>query len=295
MKTENNILFAFFLNLAFSVFEFLGGLYTGSVSIISDAVHDIGDAASIGISFILEKKSNKQPDDNYTYGYKRYSVIGSAVTTLILLIASVVVIYNAANRIIYPTAIKYDGMIIFAVVGVCVNSCAAFFTREGDSLNQRAVNLHMIEDVLGWIVVLVGAIVMKFTHFVLIDPIMSICVAVFILANAIMNFKRIIDIFLEKTPENIEINEIKEHIKSVDGVIDVHHVHVWSIDGKNNYATMHIITNENNYEIKEKIRKELGEQGIGHATLELETEEEYCREKLCKVEAEAITAHHHHH
>ena len=206
-----------------------------------------------------------------------------------------VVIYNAANRIIYPTAIKYDGMIIFAVVGVCVNSCAAFFTREGDSLNQRAVNLHMVEDVLGWIVVLVGAIVMKFTDFVLIDPIMSICVAVFILANAIMNFKKIIDIFLEKTPENIKIDEIKEHIKGIDAVIDVHHVHVWSIDGKNNYATMHIITSETNYEIKEKIRKELSEQGIGHATLELETEEEYCHSKLCRVEAEAITEHHHHH
>ena len=156
MKTQKNILIAFILNLGFSIFEFFGGVVTGSVAIISDAVHDLGDAASIGISYFLEKKSRKQPDDRYTYGYVRYSVIGSVITTLILLFGSVMVVYNAVNKIIEPTQINYDGMIVFAVVGVCVNLVAAFFTREGDSLNQRAVNLHMLEDVLGWVVVLVG-------------------------------------------------------------------------------------------------------------------------------------------
>lgn len=149
MKTEKNILIAFILNLAFSLFEFVGGLFTGSVAIISDAVHDLGDAASIGISYFLEKKSKKQPDEEYTYGYARYSVIGSVITTLILLFGSALVIYNAASRIISPAEINYDGMIIFAVVGVCVNLGAALFTHGGDSLNQKAVNLHMLEDVLG--------------------------------------------------------------------------------------------------------------------------------------------------
>ena len=163
MKTEKNILIAFILNFAFSIFEFLGGIFTGSVAIISDAVHDIGDAASIGISFFLEKKSNQQPNEAYTYGYARYSVLGGIITTVILLLGSVIVISNAISRIISPTEINYNGMIIFAIVGVCVNLCAALFTREGGSLNQRAVNLHMLEDVLGWIVVLIGAIVMHFT------------------------------------------------------------------------------------------------------------------------------------
>ena len=167
MKTERNIFIAFLLNLSFSVFEFIGGIITGSVAIMSDAVHDIGDAASIGISFFLEKKSKGKPDEKYTYGYARYSVVGGLITTLILLLGSVMVIYNAVNRIIEPTEIDYTGMIIFAVVGVCVNFCAAIFTREGGSLNQKAVNLHMLEDVLGWLVVLMGAIVMKFTDFAL--------------------------------------------------------------------------------------------------------------------------------
>ncbi len=237
MKTQKNILIAFILNLGFSIFEFFGGIFTGSVAIVSDAVHDIGDAASIGVSYILEKKSKKQPDTEYTYGYARYSVMGSVITTLILLVGSMAVIWGAVGRIINPVEINYNGMIIFAIIGVIVNLGAAFVTREGDSLNQKAVNLHMLEDVLGWIVVLVGAIVMKFSEFVIIDPILSIGVAVFILINAIKNLKESLDLFLEKTPQGIGVEEIKEHILSIDGVIDVHHIHLWSMDGNSNYAS----------------------------------------------------------
>ncbi len=295
MKTEKNILIAFLLNLIFSVFEFFGGIFTGSVAIVSDAIHDIGDAAGIGVAYFLEKKSKQQPDDAYTYGYARYAVIGSILTTFILLFGSVAVIYNAIGRILEPTEIHYGGMIVFAIVGVVINSFAAFFTHEGDSLNQKAVNLHMLEDVLGWVIVLIGAIVMRFTDLTVLDPLMSIGVAVFILINAIKNLKEAVDLFLEKTPRGIEVNEIKEHILALDGVIGVHHVHVWSMDGHHHYATMHVITNADPHEIKKQIREELTEHGIGHATLELETEHEHCHEEDCHVEFAATTHHHHHH
>ncbi len=295
MKTEKNILVAFLLNLSFSIFEFLGGIFTGSVAIVSDAIHDIGDAASIGIAFFLERKSKKQPDEAYTYGYARYSVIGSVITTLILLVGSLLVIYNAVLRIITPTEIHYNGMILFAIVGVCVNLGAAFVTREGDSLNQKAVNLHMLEDVLGWIVVLIGAIVMRFTDLAIIDPLMSIGVALFILINAFQNLKEALELFLEKTPHNVDIHEIKEHVCSVEGVLNVHHVHVWSMDGQSHYATMHVVINGDAHEIKEKIREELKEHGIVHATLELETEGEPCHEEHCHVEHHEHDGHHHHH
>lgn len=295
MKTEKNILIAFVLNLAFSVFEFFGGIFTGSVAIISDAIHDIGDAASIGISYFLEKKSKKQPDESHTYGYARYSVIGSVITTLILLVGSVMVVYNAVGRIINPVQINYDGMIVFALVGVCVNFAAAFFTREGDSLNQKAVNLHMLEDVLGWAVVLVGAVVMRFTDFALIDPVMSIGVATFIFVNAVRNLKEAVDLFLEKLPHGIALDEIKEHLTHIDGVLDVHHVHIWSMDGQTNYATMHIVTNGEAHRIKEQVREELQEHGISHATLELESENEHCHQRHCRVEEKKSTGHHHHH
>ncbi len=295
MKTEKNILIAFILNLAFSVFEFIGGIITGSVAIISDSVHDIGDAASIGISFFLEKKSKRQPDEHYTYGYARYSVIGSVITTFILLFGSAAVIYNAVDKIISPSEINYNGMIIFAVFGVCVNFIAAFFTRDGDSLNQKAVNLHMLEDVLGWAVVLIGSVVMKFTDFAVIDPIMSIGVAVFIFINAIRGLKEATELFLEKTPHEISLSEIKEHVTEIEGVIDAHHIHVWSTDGQHNYATLHIVTNADHREIKEKIRAELSEHGIGHVTLELEAEGEECREEHCHVEFKSEQKHHGHH
>ena len=295
MKTEKNILIAFLLNLAFSVFEFFGGLFTGSVAILSDAIHDIGDAASIGASYFLEKKSKKQPDAGHTYGYARYSVIGSVLTTLILLFGSAVVIYNAVGRIVEPVAIHYDGMIVFAIVGVIVNFGAAFFTREGGSLNQKAVNLHMLEDVLGWVVVLIGALVMRFTDFALLDPILSIGVALFIFVNAIRNLKDAIDLFLEKTPHGVDVEELREHLTEINGVLDVHHIHVWSMDGAAHYATMHVVTNAEAHEIKEKIREELAEHGISHVTLELECEGEHCHAESCRVEHHGESGHHHHH
>lgn len=295
MRTEKNILIAFILNLAFSVFEFVGGILTGSVAIISDAVHDIGDAASIGIAYIFERKSKKSPDEAFTYGYARYSAVGGLITTVILLVGSVAVIVNAISRLLSPADINYNGMIIFAIVGVCVNALATFFTHKGESVNQKAVNLHMLEDLLGWIVVLVGAVVMRFTHFTLLDPIMSICIAVFIIASAAKTFKEIIDIFLEKAPDGINVAEVKEHLGEIDGVIDIHHIHLWSMDGHNCYATMHVVVDGEHTEIKEKIREELGHHGIAHITLELESAKEICHQKNCAVEFNASHAGHHHH
>lgn len=294
MKSEKKILIAFILNLSFSIFEFIGGIFTGSVAIMSDAVHDMGDAASIGFSYFLERKSKKQPDRTHTYGYARYSVLGGVITTFILLFGSVAVIINAVNKIINPTQINYDGMIVFAVIGVVVNFLAAYFTHGGESVNQKAVNLHMLEDVLGWAVVLIGAVVMRFTDFSLLDPIMSIGVAIFIFINAIKNLKSVLDIFLEKTPRNISIDEIKNHICQIDGVADAHHIHLRTLDGHNLYATMHIVTDRDPHAIKEKVREELAEHGITHSTLELETVGEHCHHKHCHVE-QGHTHHCHHH
>ena len=181
MKTEKRILIAFLLNLGFSIFECFGGILTGSVAILSDALHDLGDAAAIGIAYFLEKKSQK---DN-----GRSSLLSSILMSSILLCSSFLVMANAIRRIFSPMAIHYDGMILFAIVGLCVNFCAAYFTHGGKSLNQKTVNLHMLEDVLGWAVVLAGAIIMRFTNFAIIDPILSIGVALFILIHATQNLK----------------------------------------------------------------------------------------------------------
>lgn len=294
MKTEKNILIAFLLNISFSIFEFVGGIFTNSVAILSDSIHDLGDALSIGISFFLEKKSKKKADNKYTYGYVRYSVLGGVITTTILIVGSLLVIISAVERLFNPVEVNYQGMIIFAVVGVVLNFLAAFVTREGNSINQKAVNLHMLEDVLGWVVVLIGAVIMNFTDIKIIDPIMSIGVALFILINSLRNLKKVVDLFLEKTPSDINIDKLKEHLLKIDEVEDIHHIHVWSIDGYNNYATMHIVTKAQDIKnVKKNIREELEEHNICHAILE--TEEEACDDQECHVEFNNHAHEHHHH
>jgi cobalt-zinc-cadmium efflux system protein len=153
----------------------------------------------------------------------------------------------------------------------------------------------MLEDVLGWLVVLIGAVVMRFTDFALLDPALSIAVAVFIFVNAIKGLKEALDIFLEKTPHGVDVHEIEHHVSEIEGVLGVHHIHVWTMDGQSNYATMHIVTNGDPHKIKHAVREELAAHGVGHVTLELECEGEHCHEEHCHVEGNAHAGHHHHH
>ena len=298
MKSQKRILTAFVLNLIFAVFEFIGGALTGSVAINSDSVHDFGDSVSIGISYILEEKSKKEPDDKYTFGYGRYSVLGSLIMTVILIVGSIFVIIHACDRIIPPAEIDYNGMLLFAAFGMGVNFIAAVATRGDGSLNQQAVSLHMFEDVLGWGVVLLGAILMKFTDITYIDPIMSIGVAIFLLVHAFKHFKEICDIFFEKTPDGIDIAELKHHLKEIDGVLDVHHFHLRTLDGVNHIATLHIVTSSDPAAIKKAVKEELLEHGISHTTVEIETPEEECEDLICKPKQNEHNhnhSHHHHH
>ncbi len=294
-ESAQKILIAFLLNLGFSIFEFIGGILTNSVAITSDAVHDLGDAASIGIAYFLERYSKKSPDPKYTYGYVRYSVMGSLLTTLILLAGSTIVICAAISRLIHPAPVNYDGMILLALFGVVINFAAAYYTHDGASLNQKSVNLHMLEDVLGWIVVLVGAIVMHFTNFALIDPILSIAVAIFILVSALGNFREVVDLFLEKTPRGISVDELRKHIMKLQGIKDVHHIHVWSMDGYHNYATMHVVCAQPTPDTKATIRAELQAHGISHVTIEMEQPGEDCSAQSCEIKPAQPHAHRHHH
>ena len=296
MKTEKNILVAFLLNLSFSILELFGGIFTGSIAIVSDAMHDFGDAASIGISLLLERKSRGKPDEKYTYGYARYSVLGAVITNAILAVGSCLIIWRSIGRLVNPEQIRSGSMMIFAVVGLLTNLLAAYFTHGGGSLNQRAVNLHMLEDVLGWAVVLLGAVVIKFTGFTFIDPLLSMGVAVFILLAAFRSFYELAELFLEKIPRGIDVEELTKHILAIDGVVGVHHVHVRSFDGVNNSATMHVVINGGDCAaIKRAVKDELREHGIAHATLELESADEECTDVECSAATLKIDAHHHHH
>ena len=295
MKTAGKIRIAFLLNLAFSVFEFVGGAITGSIAIISDAIHDMGDAFSIGVSFALEKLSHKKADKKYTYGYYRYSLLGSVLQSAILLCGALVVAYNAVMRFISPRPIDYNGMILIAVIGFFINFVAAWFTSGEGSLNQKAINLHMLEDVLGWAIVLIGAVVMRFTDWWFLDPALSLALAVFIGFHALKNLKAVGDVFLEKTPEGIDPEEIIHHLEELPGVESIHHLHIWSMDGYRHSATLHAVVTGEYGPAKRAIKEELHEHGITHSTVELESPGEHCEDTCCQPATHTHHHHHHHH
>ena len=291
MKTNQNILIAFLLNLAFAVLEFFGGVICGSSAIMSDSVHDLGDAVSIGASFFLEKKSEKGSDEDYTFGYARFSILGSIITTLVLTVGSLFVIYNAIKRLIYPIQVHYNEMILFAIVGVAVNTIAALITQKGESYNQKAVNLHMLEDVLGWLVVLVGAVVMRFSNINAIDPIMSIAVSLLIIFNALKTLKASLSIMLEKSPENVDVNKLKNDLKIVDGVVEIKNLRIWRLDEQNTLAMVQIVVKNEKVELKPKIKTIFEKYGVIQSTVELcGTNEIITEHDLCHNHS-----HHHHH
>lgn len=281
-----NIKIAFFLNLIFSIVEFVGGFLTNSISILSDSVHDFGDSLSVGLSYLLEKKSKKESNNKYTYGYLRYSLLGAFITSIILLLGSIIVFYNAIPRLIHPEEINYDAMIIFAIFGVLINGYAAYKTSHAEKHNEKAINLHMLEDTLGWVAVLIGSILIKIFNFYIIDPILSILIALYILFHVYKNLKEVFDIFMEKVPSDLDVDKIKNKIeKKYDSIKNLHHIHLWSLDGINNCMTAHVLLNkelskDEIINLKNEIKNDLKDK-ISHITLEIEYLNETCNNKKC--------------
>lgn len=294
MRTDKNILIAFVLNLAFSIFEFVGGALTGSVAISSDALHDLGDAASIGVSYFLEHKSKKDANDKYTFGYGRYSVLGGLLTSTVLLLGSIIVIIHAVQRLWHPVPVAHDGMLIFALLGIIVNFTAAQITRGGSSTNQKAVNLHMLEDMMGWIAVLVGSVIIKFTNWTWIDPVLSILVALTILYNAWMNLIIIVRTLADKVPEEISIPELRHAIEALDAVQTVRDIKVWNIDSNQIYAIIHVESDAST--VKQDIRHVLANYNIVQCTIECDNSSDAITVDFTpKQPPKCNCGHHHHH
>lgn len=284
-----NIKFAFFLNFFFALVEIVGGIYTNSVSILSDAIHDLGDSISLGMAWYFQNISKKKSDQKYTYGYKRFSVMGALITSIVLIIGSVIILSEAIPRLFHPQVAHAKGMIILAVIGIFVNGAAMLQLKKGDSLNEKVVSLHFLEDVLGWAAVLVGAIIMYFFKLPIIDPILSIAIALFVLKNVYANIREISRIILQGTPQSIETDHLKSEILTLDEDIDsIHDFHLWTVDGKYNVLTMHIVLKKiKNQEeligLKEIIRNKLHEKEVEHSTIEFEAmTEECCFENCCE-------------
>lgn len=283
MSKENstkNIRTAFFLNLAFAFVELIGGIITNSVAILSDAVHDFGDSISLAIAWALQKKSNKAKDDKYSYGYKRFSLLSSVILSGILLVGSILILVEAIGRIFSPQEVNAQGMLWLAILGIIVNGLAALSVKRGKTLNERAVFLHIMEDVLGWIGVLGISIVMIFVNLPILDPILSISITIWVLYNVYKNLKATFNILLQAFPKDVDVKKLTKEIEEMDNVVSIHDLHIWTQDGNSHVMTLHIVAEKNYETIKNKVREIAKTFNIDHVTIELEEEDSACVEKL---------------
>lgn len=278
---SKNIAYAFFLNLFFAIVELVGGVWTNSMAILSDALHDFGDCLSLGVAWGLQKKSLNGRDDKYSYGYKRFSLLGSVFLSGVLTVSSVFILIEAVKRLFEPQQVYAQGMLWMAVFGVIVNGIAAFRLVKGHSFNERAVFLHMMEDFLGWIGVLVVSIVMVFIDLPILDPILSIAISIWMLLNVYKNLKGTFIVFLQGVPSGLDIAELKIKILNIGGVDSIHDLHIWTLDGESHIMTLHIVIEEGiNQQDKNSIKNslsEIGKQyGISHTTVEYEVAGDMC-------------------
>lgn len=276
-----NIKAAFFLNLGFTVLEIIGGFYVNSVSILSDALHDLGDSFSLGISWYLHNRSKKEADNKFTFGYSRFSILGALINSVVLMGGSVFVIVEAVKRLLHPEPSDAQGMLIFAIIGIVVNGYAAFKLSHGSSLNERVVSWHLIEDVLGWAAVLIVSIVMMFTDAPYLDPALSLAITLFILYNVIKRLRETFVILLQGTPEGIDPEKIKMDILAIDNIASLHHMNIWSLEGEHHVFTAHvklkyIINFSQMIEAKQKIKQILKKYPFSHYTIEVELTDESC-------------------
>lgn len=280
-KSGKNLKIAFFLNFAFTILEVIGGFYVNSIAIISDAVHDLGDSLSLGTAWYLDKKSKQKSDNKFSFGYSRFSLLGAFINSLVLIGGSIFVIYEAVGRILEPEHSDASGMIIFAIIGVAVNGYAAWKMSGGKSLNEKVVSWHLLEDVLGWVAVLIVAIILKFKDIHYLDPALSLLITAYILWGVIRRLKETLFIFLQGVPKEIDIKKIEQEILAVGNVQSLHHTHVWSLEGSQHVFTSHLkLENIESFgqiqDIKEKVRQILKKYKFEHYTVQTEIDNESC-------------------
>ena len=276
---EGNIRLAFFLNLAFTMAEIIGGILTNSMAILSDALHDLGDSISLGMAWYFQRFSRKGPDAEYSFGYARFSLLGALINSGVLVAGSALVLSQSIPRIFRPEEVHPEGMVLFALLGILVNGAAVLRLRKGKSLNEKVVSWHLLEDVLGWIAVLIAGVVMLFADLPVLDPLLSVGITLFVLFNVFKNVRELMRVLLQGVPRGVSVAVLEEAIGKVPHVAAVYHTHLWSLEGERNQLTTHILVEDDApadqiIAIKENIRAIALELDIDHVTIEVDFSKE---------------------
>ncbi|MDX1536153.1 cation diffusion facilitator family transporter [Arsukibacterium sp.] len=284
--SDKRLALAFFLNVSFTIIEFVGGWLTNSTAIMADAVHDLGDSLSIGSAWLLNRLGRSSASREFTYGYRRLSLFGALINSLVLVGGSLWVLSEAIPRLANPVMPVTEGMLALAVLGVVVNGFAAYRLSKGKTLNEKVLNWHLLEDVLGWLAVLVVAIILQFVHWPILDPLLSIGFTLFILVNVLRNLSATARLFLQAAPDKALQQQIERTLLDIDALQSIHHLHLWSLDGEHHVLTAHLVTdigsdfNATGYaEIKQRIANALEPFDLAHTTIELELIQENCRDE----------------
>jgi cobalt-zinc-cadmium efflux system protein len=280
---SSNIALAFWLNFGFALIEIVGGILTNSVAIIADAIHDLGDSLAIGFAWIASKVAAKQPTQRYSYGYRRWSLLSALISGVILLLGSAWVLSEAIPRLWQPQLPHVGGMFALAILGVAVNGVAVLRLRAGKTQNEKVLSWHLLEDVLGWVAVLLGSVLMYFTGWAWLDPVLCIGFTLFILLNVLKSLRQTLALFLQVTPDAALQQQISAQLAELDFVKSIHHLHLWSLDGEQHVLTMHVeiatpTELERQLAYKQQIAEVLAPYQLSHTTVEFEISGEACRD-----------------
>ena len=283
-ESSRRIGLVFFLNLIFTIIEFVGGVLTNSTAIMADAVHDLGDSLSIGSAWLLARWGRKTADSEFTYGYRRLTLFGAFLNSVVLIAGSMWVLSEAIPRLANPVMPVTEGMFALAILGVTVNGVAAYRLSKGTTLNEKVLNWHLLEDVLGWVAVLVVSIVLQFADWPILDPLLSVGFTLFIMFNVVRNLWTTGKLFLQAVPDRELHNKIRRTLLGIGGVSDVHHQHLWSLDGEHHVLTAHIVVDgefdvDEYGVIKDGEAAALEQYGLSHTTIEIELKREFCRDE----------------
>ena len=298
MKTKHTVWLAFFLNLSYAIIEFIAGGIFGSSAVLADSVHDLGDAIAIGISAFLEAISNREEDSHYTLGYKRFSLLGALVTAVILMTGSVLVILGNITKLFHPQPVNDEGILWLGIIAVSINVLASLVVRKGKTKNESILSLHFLEDTLGWVAVILMAIVLRFTDWYILDPLLSLVISFFILSKAIPRFWSTLKIFLDAVPEGVDIKQVKSDLEQLDHVASINQLNLWTMDGLEKNAIVHVCLKkmEHMEVCKEAIRAMLKDYGFQNITIEVDADlETHQAHKRIMEELEASQSHGHDH
>ena len=287
MKAKYTVWLAFFLNLTYAIVEFITGGVFGSSAVLADSVHDLGDAIAIGISAFLETISNREEDNQYTLGYKRFSLLGALVTAIILMTGSVLVILENFTKILNPQPVNDEGILWLGIIAVSINVLASLVVSKGKTKNESILSLHFLEDTLGWLAVILMAIVLRFTDWYILDPLLSLVISFFILSKALPRFWSTLKIFLDAVPEGLDIKQVKNGLERLDNVASLNQLNLWTMDGLEKNAIIHLCLEDwgQMTETKNQVRQLLEERGIQNITIEVDTSQSNHAQHKRKVTA----------